>query len=132
MSKAYMQGAKRKNSIAGLDVSAEDIETALSQDRPCYGCIGKINHMPRSLCLYQKLNPIEEGNKLEMQTRQYEIELATMHYMRCDCCSRHFLGDGAIKSSKIAKRKFFYKRWCLTMYDDEMISFVKRGDYQDE
>ena len=60
-------------------------------------------------CLYQKLNPIEEGNKLEMQTRQYEIELATMHYMRCDCCSRHFLGDGAIKSSKIDKRKFFYR-----------------------
>lgn len=49
MSKAYMHGAKRRNSIAGLDVSAEDIETALSQDRPCYGCIGKINHMPRSL-----------------------------------------------------------------------------------
>ena len=60
--------------------------------------------------IYNKLSKVDEGNKLQMQNRQFEIDMATINYKMCNLCSRHYMGPGAIQAGENPiKRTGIYK-----------------------
>ena len=60
--------------------------------------------------IYNKLSNVDEGNKLQMQCRQFEIDMATINYKMCNLCSRHYMGPGAIQAGENpSKRQGIYK-----------------------